>query len=53
MYFENLPTGYDENLMQYEYNAFAFTDCQLKQEYPAGQLYQIHDSETNEVVQLF
>jgi len=53
MYFENLPTGYDENLMQYEYNAFAFTDCQLKQEYPVGQLFQINDSEPNEVIQLF
>lgn len=53
MYFENLPVGYDEQLMQYEYSAFAFTDCQLKQDYPVGHLYQLTDTEPNEVVQLF
>lgn len=51
MYFENLPVGYDKKLMQYEYDAFAYTNSQLKQEYPVGQLYQLTD--VNEVVQLF
>jgi len=53
MYFENLPIGYDEQLMQYEYNAFAFTNCQLEQTYPVRHLYQLTDTEPNEVVQLF
>lgn len=53
MYFENLPVGYDEVLMQYEYAAFAYTNCQLTQEYPVAQLYQLTDTKSNEVVQLF
>jgi CRISPR-associated protein Cas5h len=52
MYFENLPVGYDEKLMQYEYSAFAFTNCQLKQDYQAGELLQITDPEINEIIQL-
>lgn len=51
MFFENLPVGYGEKLMQYEYEAFAYTNCQLKQEYQVGNLYFL--PETNEVVQLF
>ena len=51
MYFENLPVGYDEALMQYNYKPFAFTDYQLKQEYSVHKLYYL--TETDEIIQLF
>lgn len=51
MYFENLPVGYDMELMQYFYRPFAYTDNQMKQDYPVQNLYQL--TETDEVVQLF
>jgi hypothetical protein len=53
MLFENLPIGYDEELMQYEYRPFAYTDFLLSQEYQIGQLYQLTDVEPNEIIQLF
>lgn len=53
MYFENLPIGYGEQPMQYDYSTFAFTNCQLKQEYPIEHLYLLTDTEPNEIVQLF
>lgn len=53
MYFENLPIGYDETLIQYEYSAFAYTNSQLNQEYSVEHLYQLTDIEPYEIVQLF
>lgn len=53
MYFENLPIGYDIQIMQYEYDAFAYTNCLLKQDYPVRNLVQLTEIEPNEIVQLF
>ncbi len=50
IYFENLPTNYNEKLLQYEYAPFTYTDYDLKLDYPVNNLYQI---DTNEIIQLF
>jgi CRISPR-associated protein Cas5h len=50
MYFETLPTHYDIQPIQYNYSAFAYTDYDLKQEYPVENLYQLSN---NEIIQLF
>ena len=50
MFFENLPTGYDSRLMQYELKSFAYTDWQLKQNYKIENLYQLPDGK---VIQVF
>lgn len=50
MYFENLPVSYNTDLVQYEYAAFAYTDWELKQEYPLNNLYQL---DNDEIIQLF
>ncbi len=50
MYFETLPIGYNDRIIQYDYQAFAYTDYDLKQEYPIENLYQINN-ET--IIQLF
>lgn len=51
MYFENLPVGYDAALTQYDYRPFAYTDNQMKQDYPVQNLYQL--TQNDEIVQLF
>lgn len=55
MYFENLPISYEEkeSSMHYKYGAFAYTNSQLKQDYPVEYLYQLTDTELSEIVQLF
>ena len=50
MYFERLPVGYRLDLMQYNFEDFAFTNAFLEKEYQLGNLYQISQ---NECVQLF
>jgi len=50
IYFENLPTAYDVNLMQYEYQSFTYTDWELKQSFKLNNLYQLNN---NEIIQLF
>ena len=50
MYFERLPTGYDNELYQYEYQPFVFTTFQLKKDYKIDNLYQLNN---NEVIQVF
>ncbi len=50
MYFETLPTHYSEQPIQYNYSAFAYTDYELKQEYPIENLYKLSN---NEIIQLF
>lgn len=50
MYFERLPTGYDEELFQYEYQPFILTSFKLKEKYQIGNLFQL---DNNEVIQVF
>lgn len=53
-YFERLPIGFDEQLMQYELNNFAFTDWVLKPDSTIESLYQvIDDTNTKTIIQLF
>jgi CRISPR-associated protein Cas5h len=49
-YFERLPIGYRLDLMQYEFEDFAYTNAFLEKEYKLNNLYQINE---NECVQLF
>lgn len=50
VYFENLPTSYHPDLMQYSYNAFTFTDWNIKQGHPIHNLYELS---THEIIQVF
>lgn len=50
MYFERLPTGYDEELYQYEYQPFVLTTVKLKKDYKIDNLYRLNN---NEVIQVF
>lgn len=50
MYFERLPTGYDEELYQYEYQSFVLTTFKLKKDYKIDNLYQINN---DEIIQVF
>jgi CRISPR-associated protein Cas5h len=50
MYFENLPVGYNLDLMQYEYEPFAYTDWELQRDYEVNDLYELS---SNEIIQLF
>lgn len=54
MYFERLPIGYIESpLFQYEYEDFAFTNWDLKQDYLLPESYPLYKLSNNEVIQLF
>lgn len=55
MYFENLPIGYDTGLWQYRYEAFAFTNFNLKAEYKVDDLFTAKSLKSNEqrIIQLF
>lgn len=50
LYFERLPIGYRLDLMQYNFEDFAYTNAFLKMVYKLDNLYQINE---NECVQLF
>jgi CRISPR-associated protein Cas5h len=50
MYFENLPVSYDTALMQYKYEAFAYTDWDIQQEYKVNNLYKSPDGK---IIHLF
>lgn len=50
MYFERLPIGYRLDLMQYNFEDFAYTNAFLKKDYRLDNLYQINE---DECVQLF
>ena len=50
MYFENLPVAYNTDLMQYEYQPFAYTNWDLKQTYKVDNLYKLS---SDEIIQLF
>lgn len=55
MYFEHLPVDYDTVLWQYRYDAFAYTNFNLKPMYEVSDLYLVKPIDTNEpfVIQLF
>ncbi|CAK7062471.1 MAG: hypothetical protein PETM_02693 [Petrimonas sp.] len=50
IYFERLPTGYDEDLYQYIYKPFVYTTFKLNKDYKIDNLYQL---DNGEVIQLF
>lgn len=52
-FFENLPIGYNLDLLQYEYKSFAFTDYDLKANYTVPKQYPLVKLNTNEIIQLF
>jgi len=51
LYFERLPKGFNEELMQYELGDFVFTTFNLKSEYLIDNLYHLIDK--NKYVQLY
>jgi CRISPR-associated protein Cas5h len=53
MYFENLPVGYNQDLLQYEYKSFAFTDYDLKTDYSVPKEFPLVKLDTDEIIQLF
>lgn len=54
MYFERLPVSYETTkLFQYEYENFAFTNWQLKQNYNLPSKYSLYKLSSNEIIQLF
>jgi len=50
MYFERLPTGYNEELYQYEYQPFVLTTFNLNGSYKIDNLYQLNN---DEIIQVF
>lgn len=52
MYFERLPLGFDEVLLQYELAEFAFTDWTLKEDSIIDDLFQIETENQKKVIQL-
>jgi len=54
LYFERLPLRYEETkLFQYEYENFAFTNWQLKQNYQLPSEYTLYKLSNDEIIQLF
>lgn len=51
IYFERLPVEYNEELLQYEYRNFAFSDWSLKIAYKTA--YTLLKTNTNEIIQVF
>lgn len=52
-YFERLPVDFHEKLYQYELAEFAYTDWTLRKDSQISDLYEITDSNTQKVIQLF
>jgi len=52
-YFERLPVGFDENLMQYKMNDFAFTDWKIKESSRIPNLYSLENKKHTKTIQLF
>jgi len=52
-YFERLPIGFSESLMQYQLGDFAFTDWKLKPESIVFSLYQFKNGNVQKIIQLF
>ncbi|MGC3977184.1 MAG: type I-B CRISPR-associated protein Cas5 [Paludibacteraceae bacterium] len=53
MYFERLPIGYLEQLFQYEYRDFSFTNWELKKDYQLPENYPLYKLSSNEIIQMF
>lgn len=53
MYFERLPIGYLEQLLQYEYRDFSFTNWELKKDYQLPENYPLYKLSSNEIIQMF
>jgi len=51
LYFERLPVDYNEQLFQYEYRNFAFSDWSLKMTYKTS--YTLLKTSSNEIIQIF
>ncbi len=51
LYFERLPVEYNEELLQYEYRNFAFSDWSLEMTYKTA--YTLLKTNTNEIIQVF
>lgn len=51
MYFEELPVGFDERLMQYQKRQFVYTNFRFPKELKIDGLYQLEGKD--ELVQLF
>ena len=50
-YFERLPIGYNDQLFQYEYANFAFSDWSFKENYPTQN--RLLKTQNNEIIQVF
>lgn len=53
MYFERLPIGYLEELFQYEYRDFSFTNWEMKQDYRLTEDFPLYKLSNNEIIQMF
>jgi len=50
MMFERLPIGYNEQLFQYDYKSFSYTNTKFNSDFHLPNLYQLDD---NQIVQVF
>lgn len=53
MYFERLPIGYLEELFQYEYRDFSFTNWELRKDYKLPEAFPLYKLSNNEIIQMF
>lgn len=53
LYFERLPIGYLEELFQYEYRDFSFTNWELKQDYSLPDDFPLYKLSNDEIIQMF
>jgi CRISPR-associated protein Cas5h len=52
-YFERLPIGFDESLMQYQFNEFVYTDWALKSNSKIENLYRLKEDDEEKIIQLY
>jgi len=50
MMFERLPIGYNENLFQYDYQSFSYTNLKLNSDFQIPNLYQLNG---DQIIQVF
>lgn len=53
LFFERLPIGFDERLMQYQFNDFAYTDWTLKPDSKIENLFLLRERGQEKIIQLF
>lgn len=53
LYFENLPVSYHEQLFQYEFKSFTFTNWDLKQDFKLPENFPLIKLNSNEIIQVF